>query len=58
MSEATADHTCPTCTSDDVERVHRERAIDHVARAIGWRVYRCCECGNRFYDRPARRQAS
>jgi len=58
MSEVPADHTCPKCASDDIERVARQDAIDHMVRAIGWHVYLCRECGVRFYDRPARRQAS
>ena len=59
MSDIAHIHICPTCFSDDIKRVPRHRAMDRMARLVGWRVYRCLECGSRFYDRPVpRRKAS
>jgi transposase-like protein len=46
-------HLCPECFSDDVTRVPRRSLRDHLARLFGRRVYRCQECGRRFYDRPS-----
>ena len=45
-------HTCPQCTSDDVKRVRRDRALDRLVSLLGWRAYGCRACGRRFYDRP------
>jgi hypothetical protein len=49
-------HICPTCFSDAIERVPKHHVLDRMARLLGWRVYRCRECGSRFYDRPVPRQ--
>jgi hypothetical protein len=54
-SDASAHHTCPICSAGDIERVPRDGVVDHVARLLGWRVYRCRECRSRFYDRPLSR---
>jgi hypothetical protein len=45
-------HLCPRCFSDDIERLRAHGIVDRMARILGWRVYRCLECGHRFYDRP------
>jgi len=58
MSDVTAAHICPTCSSDDIERVPRARVMDRMRRVFGWRVYRCRDCGSRFYDRQSARKAS
>jgi len=58
MHEGSPDHICPKCSSDDIERVPRQRTLDHMTRFLGWRVYHCRDCGARFYDRPAQRKAS
>jgi hypothetical protein len=47
------EHLCPECFSDDVVRVPRRGLRDRLARLFGRRVYRCEECGRRFYDRPS-----
>lgn len=52
------EHFCPRCHSDDIERVRPHRILDRVARAFGWRVYRCIDCDHQFYDRPIQRKAS
>jgi YgiT-type zinc finger domain-containing protein len=47
-------HICPSCFSEDVARIPRDRVHDRKAtllRWLGWRMYRCSECGERFYDR-------
>jgi len=51
-------HICPQCFSDDIERVPRQHAVDHMKGLFGWRVYHCRDCGARFHDRPAERKAS
>jgi putative component of membrane protein insertase Oxa1/YidC/SpoIIIJ protein YidD len=51
-------HTCPACSSDEVERVRQHGPLDRMVRALGWRVYRCRDCDRRFYDRPVVRSAS
>jgi hypothetical protein len=48
-------HSCPFCRSTDIVRVRREGLRDHLLRLFGWRVYRCRDCSQRFYDRPLRR---
>ena len=57
MSEATAHHECPKCSARAIVRVPRRMVLDHMARLLGWRVYRCLECGARFYDRSLYRKA-
>jgi len=51
-------HTCPTCSSQCIERPLRQpREVRVVcARVLGWRVYRCRDCGDLFYDRPLKRK--
>jgi hypothetical protein len=41
-----------------VQRIPRRRVADRLARLLGWRVYRCTECGKSFYDRPIQRKAA
>jgi DNA-directed RNA polymerase subunit RPC12/RpoP len=47
-----AQHACPYCRSAAIARVRRHRITDYIARVLRWRVYRCRDCGTRFYDRP------
>jgi hypothetical protein len=56
MSSSTHVHICPFCFSGEIERVPRHHVLDRMALLLGWRVYRCVECGSRFYDRPIPRQ--
>lgn len=56
MPEALAYHECPSCSATQIERVPRRTVLDDMARLLGWRVYRCLECGTRFYDRPLYRK--
>jgi uncharacterized Zn finger protein len=58
MPEVGAYHICPKCSSEEIQRIPRKHVVDHLARAMGWHVYRCLECGGRFYDRPAQPKAS
>ena len=58
MTDNQAPHACPKCRGHDIERVPKKRVLDRMARVLGLRVYRCRDCGTRFYDRPAERQAS
>jgi hypothetical protein len=58
MSDVSSRHICPACFSSDVDRVPRRRVLDSMARLLGWRVYRCRDCGTRFYDRPLQHKAS
>jgi DNA-directed RNA polymerase subunit RPC12/RpoP len=51
-------HVCPECSSNNIERVHRHSVRDRLRGVFGWRVYRCRECGARFYGRPMERKAS
>lgn len=51
-------HVCPQCSSEDIVRVRRAGLRDYVHRFLGRRVYRCAECGIRFYDRPIERRAA
>ena len=47
-------HICPKCGSAAIDRVRRTGVLDHLVRLLfGWRVYRCVDCGRRFYDRPS-----
>ena len=46
-------HFCPECGSEEIDRVRRDGVRDHLARLLGWHVYRCRECGCEFYDRPS-----
>jgi hypothetical protein len=57
MTHLAVAHRCSTCASRDTERVPRAGFLDELARVLGWRVYQCCSCGRRFYDRPAQRRA-
>jgi hypothetical protein len=52
MSTLAAQHTCPICLSDHIERTPRHGILDHLARLLRWRVYRCRDCETRFYDLP------
>ena len=53
------EHRCPYCSSDDVERTHRQSGVfDRLVRVFGLRLYRCRECDQRFYDLPSRQKAS
>jgi hypothetical protein len=59
MPEIFPGHICPKCFSDDVERVPRECAADHMKGLFGWRVYHCRDCGVRFtIARPNGRRRS
>jgi rubrerythrin len=51
-------HICPACFSNKIERVRRRGVRDKLKGALGWRVYRCRQCGARFYDRPLEGKAS
>lgn len=51
-----AAHTCPSCSSNEIARIPRQRAMDYVRRFLGWRLYHCRECRARFYDWPTWRQ--
>lgn len=53
-----AAHTCPICLSQYIERASRRGVLDHMARLLRWRVYRCQECEARFYDVPLHRKAA
>lgn len=58
-SDSAAPHTCPKCHSTEIERVPRHRLLDRMVVAVlPWGVYRCRDCGARFYDRRAQRRAS
>ena len=50
MLRTPTSHVCPGCGSEDIDRVAKRTALDQLARAFGWRVYRCRPCGRRFYD--------
>jgi hypothetical protein len=58
MAEVLRRHTCPTCSSHLIERPVRQPPNVRVywARLLGWRVYRCRDCGELFYDRPLKRK--
>src|SRR5262249_61728805 len=51
-------HTCPTCSSHYIERpIPQPRAVRvYFSRVFGWRVYRCGDCGELFYDRRLKRK--
>ena len=49
--DAVSQHMCPACLSDYIERTPRHGVLDHLARFVRWRVYRCRDCKARFYDR-------
>ena len=51
-------HQCPECSSNFRERIRPRGVVGRIARVLGWHLYRCVECGHRFYDRPIRRKAS
>jgi len=52
-------HRCPQCRSEDVQRIHRRGALKRVVLGLlGWRAYRCLQCGVQFYDRPSRPESS
>jgi hypothetical protein len=52
-------HICPDCCSGSIQHVRRPGgAFDYIARLLGWRFYRCLDCGAYFYDRPLHRKAS
>jgi uncharacterized Zn finger protein len=51
-------HVCPACSSDYRQRVPAAGILQRIARMFGWHLYRCMDCGHRFWDRPTRRKAS
>jgi DNA-directed RNA polymerase subunit RPC12/RpoP len=53
MAAESATHVCPKCSSDEITRVPRRFLRDYLQRLLGRRVYRCVDCGTRFYDRPS-----
>ena len=55
MADVIRHHMCPMCSSADIERPIRQprEVLEHCARLLGWRVYRCRECGDLFYDSAA-----
>jgi predicted RNA-binding Zn-ribbon protein involved in translation (DUF1610 family) len=47
---AAAKRLCPYCRSVEITRSHRRGPIErYLLRAIRVRVYRCDDCGSRFY---------
>ena len=58
MNDSSPPHVCPKCNADSIERVPRRGVIGHLASALGRRLYRCLDCGTKFYDRRAARKAS
>jgi predicted Zn-ribbon and HTH transcriptional regulator len=43
-------HSCPECSSGNVDRVRVEQVVGRLRTLLGWRVYRCRDCGARFED--------
>ena len=43
-------HGCPKCSSGNVDRVRQADIREHLNTVLGWRVYHCRDCGERFED--------
>ena len=56
VPDVVAAHTCPSCSSNEIARIPRQRTMDYVKHLLGWQLYHCRECRARFYDRPTWRQ--
>ncbi len=49
----TTQHACPKCHSTAIDRVPREDIPERLILMLRRKqVYRCLDCGQRFYDRP------
>ena len=54
-----ASHRCPGCGSRRAERRTLRTVRERIGFVLlGWRPYRCLECGRRFRDRPVDRTAA
>jgi len=52
-SGRTVSHRCPGCGARRAERRTPRTVLERIGFALlGWRPYRCLECGRRFRDRP------
>jgi DNA-directed RNA polymerase subunit RPC12/RpoP len=43
-------HSCPKCSSGNVDRVRVAHIREQRNTVLGWRVYHCRDCGERFDD--------
>jgi DNA-directed RNA polymerase subunit RPC12/RpoP len=42
--------SCPKCSSGNTEGVRIHHVRDRLNTILGWRVYHCRDCGERFED--------
>jgi DNA-directed RNA polymerase subunit RPC12/RpoP len=46
-------HICRSCGSGNVDRARTHVFRERVRNVLGWRVYDCRDCGERFEDAPS-----
>jgi DNA-directed RNA polymerase subunit RPC12/RpoP len=43
-------HSCPKCSSGNIDRMREAHIQEHLHTVLGWRIYHCRDCGERFED--------